>query len=377
MGNPVEMTAECWVWYFLAMTTVVLRFTSQYLVRKRNFVKEIPLDDFLMLIITPVPLTNTLIVTFQITYTSAIVCLFTYFELMSDIDLNNVTPEDNFVVGRKLGILNILGETSMQTTLWGNKCCLLLLYIRLTLFGHHRRIWIIVSTYIGLAYIVVLVVLYGGWCRPFSDYLVLIPQNMECLTWSHYNVIQLTLNLSTDLILLIIPVALISRLQMRIGKKILLVCLFSLGIFAMLAAILTKVTVFMNNTAPVWFLWCVREVSTAMLVGNLALCMPILRTWWLFVFPSSSGSNKNSTNVTTATAQSGTSAGGSGVVVKHKFAAMSSSEAGGCGESSRWGSSPARSRYQEDLELAEVYGKGGELRSSVQRRVSTDEGGSV
>lgn len=25
MGNPVEMTAECWVWYCLAMTAVVIR----------------------------------------------------------------------------------------------------------------------------------------------------------------------------------------------------------------------------------------------------------------------------------------------------------------------------------------------------------------
>ncbi|KAE9581135.1 hypothetical protein CGCF415_v008167 [Colletotrichum fructicola] len=350
MGNPVEMTAECWVWYCLAMTAVVIRFTSQYIVRKRKFIKEIPPDDILMLLLS-------------ITYTTAIVALFLYFEIVSDVDLDNITAEDNFVVGRKLGILNILAETSMQTTLWGNKCCILLLYHRLTLFCHHRRMWVLVSAYVALAYVAVIVALYGGWCRPFSGYLVLEPDNMECLTWLHYNSLQLSLNLSTDLILLIIPVVLISRLNMKIGKKILLVCLFSLGIFVMLAAILTKVSVFTNQTAPIWFLWCVREVSTAMLVGNLPLCMPTFRMWWRFFFPGSGAS---------ATPGPHESASGASAVTKRSVAttAAFSEATGGGGESSTWGSSPARSRMNDDIVM---YGtsKGGA--SGEGRRLSVDE----
>ncbi|KAJ0289292.1 hypothetical protein COL940_001488 [Colletotrichum noveboracense] len=296
MGNPVEMTAECWVWYCLAMTAVVIRFTSQYIVRKRKFIKEIPPDDILMLLLS-------------ITYTTAIVALFLYFEIVSDVDLDNITAEDNYGVGRKLGILNILAETSMQTTLWGNKCCILLLYHRLT--------------YVG--------------------------SSLECLTWLHYNSLQLSLNLSTDLILLVIPVVLISRLNMKIGKKILLVCLFSLGIFV---------------TAPIWFLWCVREVSTAMLVGNLPLCMPTFRVWWRFFFPGSG-----------ASAMPGPHESGSGAsaVTKRSVAttAVFSEAAGsGGGESSTWGSSPARSRMNDDIEM---YGtsKGGARGEG--RRLSVDE----
>lgn len=41
---------------------------------------------------------------------------------------------------------------------------------------------------------------------------------VECLTWTRYNILQLTMNLSTDLILLIIPVVMVSRLKMKIGK---------------------------------------------------------------------------------------------------------------------------------------------------------------
>ncbi|KAL0939296.1 UbiD family decarboxylase [Colletotrichum truncatum] len=340
MSISTPMVVECWLWYGLAVSAVVIRFISQYLVRKRNFIKEIPVDDFLMLLIAVI-------------YTTAISSLFKYFDIAAHVDFENVTPHNNFVTGRRLGILNILAETSIQTTLWGNKCCILLLYFRLALFGHHRTLWIVVSAYIGLAYVTVMVALYGGWCRPFSDYLVLQPGNMECLTWRHYNILQMTLNLSTDLLLLAIPVTLISRLKMKIGKKILLVCLFSLGIFVMLAAIFMKLSVFLDSDSPVWFLWSVREVSTAMIVGNLSLCMPIARTWWRFFFPGSSNTtgNKSSASSAARTTKKSTSAG---------------SSEGDCGESYKL-SSPT-SRTHDDIE---IMGKT-EVRSSHQR-LSLDE----
>ncbi|WDK19868.1 hypothetical protein CGRA01v4_11155 [Colletotrichum graminicola] len=143
------------------------------------------------------------------------------------MDFDNITPGEEASVG----IYNILAETAIQTTLWGNKCCLLILYNRLVLFGHQVTLWIIVAAYTWLTYVAVMVALYGGWCRPFSDYLVLEPGNMECLTWKHYNILQMTMNLSTDLILLLIPVTLIGRLNMKIGRKLLLICLFSMGVF--------------------------------------------------------------------------------------------------------------------------------------------------
>ncbi|KAF6826161.1 UbiD family decarboxylase [Colletotrichum plurivorum] len=323
MGNPVEMT---------------------YSVRKRDFIKQIPPDDILMLIIAFI-------------YTIAIVALFTYFEINSEVDYTNITPEDNFVTGRKLGILNILAETAMQTTLWGNKCCLLLLYIRLTL-------WVMVSAYTASAFVAIMVALYGGWCRPFSDYLVLEPDDMECVTWTQYNILQLTLNLSTDLILLIIPVVMVSRLKMKLGN---------LGIFVMLAAILTKVTVFANSLQPVWFLWCVREVSTAMLVGNLALCMPIARSCWAFFFPGS-GSTAGANSGASGLSGAGSSAAGSSKKSARMTVASDDSRGGTAssegGESSRWASSPARNSHIEGYDI-EMLGKGGLTGSS--RRLSVGE----
>ncbi|KAK2055967.1 hypothetical protein LY76DRAFT_660897 [Colletotrichum caudatum] len=151
------------------------------------------------------------------------------------------------------------------------------------------------SVFVGLSYLAVIVTLYGGWCRPFSGYLVLLPENEQCVTWRNYNILQLSMNLSTDLVLLLIPITLISRMKMQIGKKLLLIALFSMGVFVMLSAILLKVAVFNNLFDPVWLIWCIREVSTAMLVGNLVLCMPILKTWWRFSSRRICGLRKGST----------------------------------------------------------------------------------
>ncbi|KDN65200.1 hypothetical protein CSUB01_03538 [Colletotrichum sublineola] len=155
---------------------------SQYIIRRRKFLSDIPVDDLLMLVLVFI-------------YTTAIAALYKYFDIFEGTDFDALTSEENVAIGRKLGILNILAETAIQTTLWGNKCCILLLYNRLTyvtvhgmltkkgkltnvsLFGHYHKTWIIVATYTGLAYLAVIVALYGGWCRPFSDYMEMEPEN--------------------------------------------------------------------------------------------------------------------------------------------------------------------------------------------------------
>ncbi|KZL70983.1 family decarboxylase, partial [Colletotrichum tofieldiae] len=160
------------------------------------------MDDILMIIITFI-------------YTAAIFGLYKYSDIYANTDFNSIIPNQPSAVSRTLGILNILAETSIQTTLWGNKCCLLLLYNRLTLFNNQIMLWAMVAAYTGLSYLAIIVALYKGWCRPFSDYLVLVPGNLECLTWKHYNIMQMTLNLSTDLVLLLIPM--ISAILMKVA----------------------------------------------------------------------------------------------------------------------------------------------------------------
>lgn len=104
-------------------------------------------------------------------------------------------------------------------------------------FHQHYRILTVIAIYTGFAYIAVIVALYAGWCRPFSDYLVLIPihnstsildchqaylglanSTVQCLSWTHYNTLQITMNLSTDLAIISVPIALFSRLKIDIRR---------------------------------------------------------------------------------------------------------------------------------------------------------------
>ncbi|OHW95633.1 hypothetical protein CSPAE12_05803 [Colletotrichum incanum] len=350
MSLPLSAKAECWIWFALAICSVIMRFMSQYIIRKRKFLSNIPVDDVLMLILVFI-------------YTAAVAALYMYFDIVAETDFESITPEQDAAIGHELGILNILAETAIQTTLWGNKCCLLFLYNRLALLGHYRKTWFVVATYTGLAYLAVIVALYGGWCRPFSDYMKLEPGNIQCLTWRKYNILQITMNLSTDLVLLLIPVTLISKLKMKIGKKLLLICLFSMGVFVMICAILMKAAVFTNSTDPIWFLWSVREVSTAMLVGNLVLGMPILKTWWRCFVPGGDSSTRGKSS----TAGSGASATSA---LPRKVTRDPTGSAASEPRSPRL-ASPARVTINSVYTDVELYGKDGARGTS--RRLSVGQ----
>ncbi|KAK2037237.1 hypothetical protein LZ31DRAFT_440765, partial [Colletotrichum somersetense] len=245
---------------------------SQYTVRKKEFLRKVPGEDILMAVNV-------------FTYTTSLVSLYLYSETASNVDYDDVTPEYESFVGRRLGILGIILEGALQTTLWGNKLCLSLFYKRINLFGFEHKIIVIILMFIGLSYMAVIIALYDGWCRPLSDYLVLHPHNKQCLSLTKYNILQLSMNLSTDLVLILVPVLRVSMLKIEIGKKLMLIAFLSMGMFTMLSAILLKVHAFTtlpDKIGAVWLIWAVREVSTAMLVGNLVFCVPVLKMLWSF-----------------------------------------------------------------------------------------------
>ncbi|KAK2035504.1 hypothetical protein LX32DRAFT_633288 [Colletotrichum zoysiae] len=48
MSMPTNAETEIWVWFSLVITTVVIRYVSQYMVRKRTFLTNMPGEDILM-----------------------------------------------------------------------------------------------------------------------------------------------------------------------------------------------------------------------------------------------------------------------------------------------------------------------------------------
>jgi hypothetical protein len=84
-------------------------------------------------------------------------------------------------------------------------------------------------------------------------------------------------NISSDILLLLIPVPIIMKTKLPTKRKVILVCILGLGVFNILAAILNRYYNFSNPNSYVFLYWYVAEAGVAMLVGNLPLCWPVLR----------------------------------------------------------------------------------------------------
>lgn len=80
--------------------------------------------------------------------------------------------------------------------------------------------------------------------------------------------------------MLFIPLPLALRVSMPWKQKLVLVFILGLGVFVIVAALLTKVFNLTNVWDPVYMLWYVREASVAMYVSNLPMIWPLLRDWF-------------------------------------------------------------------------------------------------
>src|ERR1700749_4117577 len=110
--------------------------------------------------------------------------------------------------------------------------------------------------------------------------------NPQCANYFYYCIIQMVFNVSTDLLMLVIPAPFILHARVPPLKKMLLCGIFSLGIFVVLAAVLNKYYNFTMPNTTVYMLWDIREASTSIYVANMMCLWPLLRKlfgWSTFV----------------------------------------------------------------------------------------------
>ena len=160
---------------------------------------------------------------------------------------------------------------------WGTKACLLLLYWRLTQNLRQSLIVKGAALYVLITFIVMEILYFGVWCRPFSDYWAVPTENMQCPTAMNHLIINLSFNLSSDVLILSIPLPLLLRAHLEFKRKLLLVFPFSLGLFTMLCAILSKQYSFNSPYSSTWVYWYCREASTAMIVSNMPYSWALIR----------------------------------------------------------------------------------------------------
>lgn len=171
----------------------------------------------------------------------------------------------------------LLVEQCMCATQWGTKACLLILYWRLTQNLTQNLIVKCVAAYVASTYVVMEILYFGYWCRPFHDYWQTPTYNVQCTTALHHLIVNLSFNLSSDLMLISIPLFLLLKAHMDLKRKVLLVFPFSLGLLTITCAILSKHLSFTQPFSAYWVYWYCRESSTAMIVTNMPYSWALIR----------------------------------------------------------------------------------------------------
>lgn len=173
----------------------------------------------------------------------------------------------------------VVSEQAMLNVIYTIKACMLIMYTRLTLGTHSQWQTRWLAVYVCMGWVASETAFFTT-CIPFDGYWSVPPPSEQCATLERYSIVQGTFNISSDALMLFIPLPLIFRTTLPWRQKLVLLFVFSLGLFVIVAALLTKI---FNLTAiwdPTYMLWYVREASVAVYVSNLPMIWPLLREWF-------------------------------------------------------------------------------------------------
>ncbi|PLN82649.1 hypothetical protein BDW42DRAFT_77724 [Aspergillus taichungensis] len=284
MGNvsptPKQLITEGAIFWSIAVVLFIGRLVSRIV--GTGSIKHLNFEDY------------TMCATFVV-YTSLLVLIpissLYATNLMDPADYNKVLADPIEVNRRIIGSKIVIGlEQCMLFSTWGVKTCMLTMFWRLTKNLRLHLFVKCIAVYVVVGFVVIMVTYYGVYCRPFSQYWAMPVHDMQCATYQHYSITQAVFNISSDAAMLAVPVPLLIQAQMRMRKKVLLICIMSLGLFTVVAAILNKVYNFASPLTTTYQIWYIREASTGIYVANLVCLWPLLRK--LFGFKAFQNSGK-------------------------------------------------------------------------------------
>ncbi|KAI5458992.1 hypothetical protein BGZ63DRAFT_269713 [Mariannaea sp. PMI_226] len=279
---------EIWTWYAITWLIVIARITSRRLLLGA-FVK-LQVEDYLMFFAM---ITDTILMVGMgiISRTSS--------NLIDPNDKTALTPDD--IRHRIYGSKWVLVVEQMQCiTIWTIKFCLLIMYNRLTMSLKQNLAVKIVAGYAVFGFVLMEILYLGVWCRPFNQYWAVPPNSAQCSAATHHLITNAVLNISSDLMIIAIPMPIFLKSQLPVKRKVVLCGVFALGCFTILSAILNKYYSFNDPFGSDWTFWYVRESSTALITANLPYIWTLLRR--IFNLKSFAGyshkhsGNPNSTN---------------------------------------------------------------------------------
>ncbi|KAE9970528.1 hypothetical protein EG328_006180 [Venturia inaequalis] len=284
-SNPTasQLLTESIIFWSLGLALFGCRLWSRAILKKSW--KRLQADDYMM------------VVTF-IFYTTLLVLL----QLSGRYATNQIQPSQlasiladpqqiaNRIIGSKIVVAS---NQCYLLTLWGVKACLLTLYYNMTLDTPHHLLVKITIAYCALSLLAIELTYSLALCHPFSQYWAVPVKNPQCATYTHYCIIQMVFNITSDMLMLCIPLPFIIHSNLPLFKRTMLIAVFSLGLFVVLAAVLNKYFNFAAPRVTVYMIWDIRETGTSVMVANVMCLWPLVRKvtgWSAFLRRSSGGS---------------------------------------------------------------------------------------
>ncbi|KAF2647354.1 hypothetical protein K491DRAFT_614704 [Lophiostoma macrostomum CBS 122681] len=257
---------ESGIWYAVCWLIVITRLLSRRI--HLGSWKRLQLDDYLIVLAMCTD-TLTMSVMHVVSTTSS-----NLIEPGVDVATFSRSEIDHRVLGSKL----VLVVEQMQCiTVWLVKACLLLMYRRMTFLLPQHIIVLGVAAYVAAGFVVMEILYLGVWCRPFTEYWAVPPKTTQCSAATNHLITNAVLNISSDLMIIAIPLPLLFKVKLPRKNKAILLGVFMIGTFTIVAAVLNKYYSFTSPFGSEWTIWYLRESYTAILCANLPLIYPLLQ----------------------------------------------------------------------------------------------------
>jgi hypothetical protein len=118
----------------------------------------------------------------------------------------------------------------MLNVIWTLKACMLFMFARI-LTGTKNLKWIkAVALWVVVGWFAVQIAFFTA-CRPLVGYWAVPPPNPQCTTLEHFAIVQAAFNLSSDILIIAMPIPMIAALSLPLKQKVGLGILFSMGTF--------------------------------------------------------------------------------------------------------------------------------------------------
>ncbi|EFQ34150.1 uncharacterized protein GLRG_09294 [Colletotrichum graminicola M1.001] len=188
----------------------------------------------------------------------------------------------------------LAGWNFYVTLIWCLKACILFFFSRITLATSQQRVvkWTAIATI--LAYMGVILVIWCH-CTPVHKNWQVVPFPGDQCTLAVANYLSLVvLNISTDMLIVSIPLPLLWAVKLSLKRKLAIGVLLCSGVFVMIAALLRCILSLKDiDGINVSTIWAIRETFVGIIAVNAACIRPLFSgSRWLRSSKGSSGTNQ-------------------------------------------------------------------------------------